>query len=110
METPQLVRLLSAALNNCESEEGRALIQVLNRFDWSWSTDDDDDDLIYEISDDDNQHCYNRYDDNASWLWQQFTTNMRLAFERAVTKHKRGTVGKARLTPFPDKRSPTPAA
>lgn len=110
MDTQHLVRLLDNGLDNCECEEGRALTQLLNRFDWRWSTDDEDDDLIYEVFDDDHELRYNRYDDNASWLWQQFTNQMRFAFEELVSKHKRSTVGKARLIPFPDKRSPTPAA
>lgn len=110
MERQQLIHLLSEGLQNVSADSGQALIRTLDRYDWSWQEDDEDEELIYEIRDSEGDTRYYRYDDSASQLWQRFPARMQLAFEELVSKRKRSKVGKARLLPFPDKRSPTPAA
>jgi hypothetical protein len=110
MELQLLIQLLEEGLENVGGESGQALIRTLERVGWSWSADVGDDDLIYSIQNRDGDTRYNRYDDSALSLWQQFTTGMQLMFKNMVSKQKRTQVGSARLIPFPDKRSPTPAA
>lgn len=110
MTPRELINCLDDALGNMSTNHGRALVRLLNNHDWEWIPNDDDAYEVYEILDDDRDTRWCASDDDANYLWNVMGGRMQLEFEELVTKKKRSRVGNARLIPFPDKRSPTPAA
>lgn len=113
MERQLLIQVLEEALDDPFGVSGTALLRMLERYEWDWSTREvDGQDVIYIVQDDAPNTRYCRDDDDARQLWSQFTARMQLDFELLVSKRSRklSFVGNARLLPFPDKRRPTPAA